>query len=282
MASSTKKKTIKDLAYDTNLMSERILKLERMVVSFNINEITEKLDNNEVTIKVYEKKIKDLNEIVNNSQNNKHSPTFKCKLCDQTFSKSFKMEEHLKTHTNADVVNCSICDKEFVVKWRLDKHFKTHSENNKYCHYFNNGKSCPYENIGCKFKHEDAPLCRYLSRCRLKVCQFQHSIVEDMVEEVIGSDSDNEDVNSNYEDEDSLTDYEVTDYDKVDENDLGNSMYSDCGACSKVLTIHNSYKCKLCGEPKHRSNCNKWFDTVRKHHYCGGCVYSFEPKKNAL
>ena len=34
---------------------------------------------------------------------------------------------------------------------------------------------------------------------------------------------------------------------------------------------------KNCGIASHRSNCNTWFETVKKHHYCGGCAYDFKP-----
>ena len=193
------------------------------------------------------------------------------------------MEEHMLTHIDVKSHNCVICGKEFVAKWRLDKHIKSHSERVKYCHYFNNNKACPYQNVGCKFRHADSPLCKYRSTCTFNLCQFKHILIEEVTreeeycEEVglgsLGSDS-------TY-DEDCLTDYETTDFETVTEIELRKNMYSECGACSKELTVENSFKCKKCGEAKHRSDCNKWFNTVKKHHYCGGCVYDFKPEENA-
>ena len=84
---------------------------------------------------------------------------------------------------------------------------------------------------------------------------------------------------SEIDDDDYQTDNETTDYEKVDLLDLKNNQDNDCGACSKILTIENSYKCKTCGEASHRTNgCNTCFDHVKKHYFCGGCVYAFKIK----
>ena len=62
------------------------------------------------------------------------------------------------------------------MKWRLDKHNKAHEMLNvKFCHYLNNNKVCPFEEIGCKFKHSIAKECRLQKQCRNKLCQFKHS-----------------------------------------------------------------------------------------------------------
>ena len=88
-------------------------------------------------------------------------------------------------------------------------------------------------------------------------------------------DSENEDKNENA----SLTDDESSDYELVNEDEFKQNKYNDCGGCGKLLKIKNSYKCKKCGQASHRSNCNTWFSTVKKHHFCGGCVYDYEPKE---
>ena len=44
----------------------------------------------------------------------------------------------------------------------------------KFCHFFNNDKFCQYEEHGCMFKHEHAPLCTRKGICRVKLCQFKH------------------------------------------------------------------------------------------------------------
>ena len=76
--------------------------------------------------------------------------------------------------------------------------------------------------------------------------------------------------------DDSITDDETSDYEPIDKTELEKNRYKDCNGCSKILTIDNSFKCKKCGIASHRSNCNTWFPHVKKHNYCGGCMYDFE------
>ena len=82
-----------------------------------------------------------------------------------------------------------------------------------------------------------------------------------------------------YYNNDAFTDDDASDFEEVNELEIAKSQYNDCNGCSKILTTNNSYKCKKCGIVSHRSNCNTWFNTVKKHHFCGGCVYEFKPKE---
>ena len=80
------------------------------------------------------------------------------------------------THENRNEYKCNTCDKIFVMKWRLKKHEEGHSRQNKMCHYFNNGKACPYEIVGCMFTHEKSLPCKFGERCKFDLCQFRHDI----------------------------------------------------------------------------------------------------------
>jgi hypothetical protein len=61
------------------------------------------------------------------------------------------------------------------LKWRLSKHQQTHSiKTTKKCHYFNNGKACPYEDIGCMFAHEQSDICKFGKLCRNNLCSYMH------------------------------------------------------------------------------------------------------------
>ena len=51
---------------------------------------------------------------------------------------------------------CDVCGKQFVLEWKLKKHANVHEENTKLCNYFICKKSCPYEDIGCKYSHDDS------------------------------------------------------------------------------------------------------------------------------
>ena len=105
-----------------------------------------------------------------------HRQKIKCKLCDETFEKNCDLEEHIKiNHQSAECFKCEECDKDFVLKWRLKKHQESHiSKSVKKCHYFNNNKQCPFENIGCMFIHSVSDTCMYGNNCTKKMCSFQH------------------------------------------------------------------------------------------------------------
>ena len=73
------------------------------------------------------------------------------------------------SHDSIEKYSCEHCDKQFVLKWRLQKHQQIHTQHKtKKCHYFNNGKICPYENIGCMFEHSSSELCKYGIQCNKK------------------------------------------------------------------------------------------------------------------
>ena len=61
---------------------------------------------------------------------------------------------------------CDKCDDSFHSKWRLMKHMNNHGANKRRnCHYFNSGKLCPFQQLGCKFPHKISDLCRYGEKC---------------------------------------------------------------------------------------------------------------------
>ena len=73
------------------------------------------------------------------------------------------------------------------------KHISVHSENTRVCHYFSHKQKCPFEQIGCKFRHEGSD----------KSSQSQHAEIdngnstsEKEVEET-GNDSSDEEILEN-------------------------------------------------------------------------------------
>ena len=99
----------------------------------------------------------------------------------------------------------------------------------------------------------------------------------------IDEENESDEQNDTYDSEsgsDILTDDENTDFEFVDSIDLEQNEEKDCGRCSKILTVQNSYKCKICGIASHRTKgCNTCFDHVKKHYFCGGCVYNYKIKQ---
>ena len=113
---------------------------------------------------------------LHNSEN--HVQRVKCKICDDIFDKNCELEMHIKTqHDSVEKFECDQCGKRFVLGWRLKKHQWIHKgQNIKRCHYFNNKKTCPYEEIGCMFEHSFSGNCRYGSKCDKTMCSFQHNM----------------------------------------------------------------------------------------------------------
>ena len=104
-----------------------------------------------------------------------HPKVYKCNLCDQIFDKRCKLENHLKDHNTIKEFKCDECGYECFLKWRLHQHIKGHKEGyRKFCHYFNNDKSCPFVSIGCKFKHENSGKCTFGKDCKNLLCQYNH------------------------------------------------------------------------------------------------------------
>ena len=107
-----------------------------------------------------------------------HKKETKCTVCGETFSFTHELEIHLKKH-EVETLKCEKCDKTFYLKWRLEKHKKAHDlVDIKFCHYFNNSKHCPYDEVGCMFRHDKSQECKFQKECRFKLCQYMHSCNE--------------------------------------------------------------------------------------------------------
>ena len=108
-----------------------------------------------------------------------HHRNYRCKLCEQVFETSITLECHLMEHEADKPYKCDLCGKSFYTKWRLGKHLKQHeSFDAQFCHYFNNGKFCPFEEHGCMFRHEHAQFFSKNEKCRITLCQFKHQTVQ--------------------------------------------------------------------------------------------------------
>ena len=97
----------------------------------------------------------------------------KCKKCEETFGKSSELEEHIvRKHGIGREYDCDKCEKTFALKLRRNKHREGHDTVTKQCHYFNNKKNCPFENLGCMFAHVYSGPCKYGTKCFLKTVYF--------------------------------------------------------------------------------------------------------------
>ena len=96
---------------------------------------------------------------------------FKCDQCMKEFDQMWKMRAHEKKHKK---YQCDKCERSFEYQDILKKHKLVSHENTKlYCHFFNNEKTCPY-NDKCIFLHADSKFCRYDSNFERDLCMFKH------------------------------------------------------------------------------------------------------------
>ena len=90
----------------------------------------------------------------------------------------------------------------------MEKHVKIHTQKFvQYCHYYNNDKFCPYEELDCKFLHQVDNDCKFGKKCNKEMCPKRHSEEEqenngdketDTAQEYISdNDEDNETVSMN-------------------------------------------------------------------------------------
>ena len=106
-----------------------------------------------------------------------HPKFIKCDYCDETFNESWKYETHIETHGIWKNKKCEICGKGFYLEWRLKQHVNIHkNQNTKNCHYYNNDKFCPYDQVGCKFRHIKSKQCENQAKCKTKLCPNQHIV----------------------------------------------------------------------------------------------------------
>ena len=107
-----------------------------------------------------------------------HPKQFSCEFCHLSFCESWRYEVHLETHSKPKDKKCEVCGKEFFMEWQLRQHINVHENTNiKKCHYFNNNKVCPFDHVGCKFKHEKSKQCSKPNNCNVKLCPKQHPVI---------------------------------------------------------------------------------------------------------
>ena len=143
-----------------------------------------------------------------------------CNVCDQTFEENHELEAHLKTHTGVETFPCDICGKGFFLKWRLKKHIGGHYRK-RHCHFFNNGKACPFQDIGCKFQHQVSPICKF-QRCKIALCQYRHNATNVTVETVEVNDKTESAI-----DIDKFCDEKCSTYEDYEEEDLLSDSFID-------------------------------------------------------
>ena len=168
MTTRAENKSIEALVTATDLLKARVKHLEEVIgidiVCTNLNGLDDRERDTIDTIDMLEEmkgRKSDRSVKSENKQQfrkkikNCHNKTFKCIICDKSFNRRCKLEEHMNEHNTRKDFKCDLCESEFYLYWRFKKHLDGHLDTKrKFCHYFNNQKACLYEEFGCKFKHE--------------------------------------------------------------------------------------------------------------------------------
>ena len=94
-----------------------------------------------------------------------HLQKIRCDPCHIKFDSNIDLEIHIKTHEKPKSFNCDIFSQDFLSKMAVKKNKEGHAKNQRYCHYFNNGDTCPYEENGCMFINEVSPKCEFYASC---------------------------------------------------------------------------------------------------------------------
>lgn len=153
------------------------LKEELTVIKSKYDDLSEKLKSLETGFKCN----KCDENLANSTAVKKHKTTespsiFKCEQCRKVFDQEWKLCSHLKL---CKMNGCDQCDKSFKCLELKKKHVLISHENHKiYCHFFNNAKTCPYEEE-CVFLHENSGNCKYGYSCDRNYCMFKHAKKED-------------------------------------------------------------------------------------------------------
>ena len=102
---------------------------------------------------------------------------YQCEECDKYFKDGDQLEVHMRrVHRKYE---CDECDKVFKNEWILIKHKEaTHEGVELFCHYYNNGKDCPFDDE-CIFMHEESESCKYGEACDRVMCMYKHEVNND-------------------------------------------------------------------------------------------------------
>lgn len=156
---------------------KRVTRIEKTEENLNTNKSQERSDGSDVKCENCDKTFNSKKDIKMHSKR-VHLPEIKCKLCENIFERYCDLEVHIKANHEANrKYECETCGKTFALRWRLRKHLANHTSlTTKKCHYFNNKKSCPFEEIGCMFEHILSEMCTYGKSCSNKLCSYQHEV----------------------------------------------------------------------------------------------------------
>ena len=240
-----KSKTVKELDAEVRDLIVLVDNLKEQLKQTK-SDLDSKIESIEKQLKARQR---DVEPVPKNKTVLKKKQSLKCEQCVSTFSISIQLEKHMKEKHRETTANfkCNKCNQQFHLKWQLEKHLKVHDEGTKFCHYFNNGQLCPFEEFGCAFKHQNSPECFFMNNCKKKMCQYKHNTKRN--------------ISSNLNTLDPAKRHEEVcdDTDDIDEhNDSGQFSYDS----SNILCEHYCSNCEMVGGGYHMDT-NEEFDELK-------------------
>ena len=195
------KKTVKDLDSELTQVKDQFKDLEaKFHLLYEKHEVLEKKYEEVTTKKEFkcdgcDKHFTSVGKLRRHERTHKStSRAFQCEKCEIVCNEEWKLKAHSKMHAK---YSCEICDKTFKNEETKSKHKRIVHENLKlYCHYFNNGKDCPYQEEFI-FLHEASKSCKYGGVCERQLCMFRHGVNDDVIED-IDDDEDNDKTNQTF------------------------------------------------------------------------------------
>lgn len=227
---ASKKMTLKTLGEDLNVVKKQVKEIEalKIIIEDLKDEVKQLKSKGEHTGAKDKKKCNQCEESFDTSLILRkhvvecHTKVIRCRICDDSFSQNCELEEHMEEHDVEKEFKCNVCEKDFYLQWRLKKHLDVHSEQTRMCRFFLSNTHCPFDLIGCKFKHENKTLV---------TDDVSNTSIEKKNDEP-GSDEDRSDTNLENQHHD-----ESDHQDKYDDSDSGVKYgENDCHLCEKTFT----------------------------------------------
>ena len=178
----------------------------------------------------------------------------------------------------------------------------THENFRIYCHFYNNEKTCPYDQE-CVFLHEESQICKYGTMCERNYCMFKHEKEEESdvsVSNEISNENENEmdeknneeTVNNMDEDAENNEEYDHIEIVNVEEVNVAvvNIENSDDTRDASDDKIAGNYaisdkdfpfKCRMCDFASARkTELKNHKKTI--HHWCFICFSSYTSQENLV
>ncbi|XP_046408162.1 zinc finger protein 35-like isoform X2 [Ischnura elegans] len=104
----------------------------------------------------------------------KVKPTHSCRICQESFSLVWQLEEHMRVHPGEKTYACSECKKSFSTKGILSKHMRSHSREKPYQCSFCGRSFDVKKNLECHMHTHTRYACSVCGKCFTQRCYHEY------------------------------------------------------------------------------------------------------------